>query len=210
VEKHRLVSKVIKPADIVEALQSGSITIAQAQAMFNGVIPIGGYKGIAAILDLDLLVNQPLVLAERLYSLDRIDSRNGVNTVLALGADVGDAVAPGVITVPANEVWFLNRLSVSCPVQDITGTCDYNILVSSFPLTAAGGIKPYLPANEADPVAATDNYALPAQGELGEELRLVAGDTLSLAVVITAGAFAVLTNYRLDIWGRKGKLLVEG
>ena len=206
--KRRVVDKAIDPAEIVRALQAGSITTAQAQQMFNGVIPIGDYKGVAAILDLDLLVVQPLVLAEKAYSLDRIDSRNGVNVTVPLATDVGDAVAPGEIEVPAGEVWYLNRLSVSCPVPDATGTCSYNILVSSFPKTATGTDKPYLPANAADPGVGPDDYDLPAQGELGEELRLVGGDKLSLVLTVTVGPFAAITVYRLNIWGRKGKLLV--
>jgi len=80
--------------------------------------------------------------------------------------------------------------------------------VSSFPKTATGADKPYLPANAPDPGVGPDDYDLPAQGDLGEELRLVGGDKLSLALTITAGPFVAITNYRLNIWGRKGKLMV--
>ena len=206
--KQRTVNKAINPVEIIKALQAGSITTAQAQEMFDGVMPIGDYKGIAAILDLDLLVVQPLVAAERLYALDRIDSRNGVNVVVAAGTDVGNAVAPGEIEIPDGEVWYINRLSVGCPVPDNTGTCSYNILVSSFPKTAAGADKGYLPANAVDPGVGPKDYDLPSQGQLGEELRLVGGDKLSLALTVTAGAFVADTTYRLNIWGRKGKPLV--
>jgi len=203
--KQRPVDKVISPAEIIRALQAGSITTAQAQAIFNGVIPIGDYKGIASILDLDKLVVQPLVVAERLYALDRVDSRDGVNvTVLNLAALA--TVATGEIVVPAGEIWYLNRLSVVCPAADATGTCSFNILVSSFPKTAVGGDKPYLPAN-VTAMGATTDIDLPAQGQLGEELRLVGGEKLTLQLVVTV-AFTADKVFRLNPWGRQGKLLV--
>ena len=207
--RQKLVDKTILPQETGPMPQQlAGLTVAQALQNRLGVYILGGYKGQTVFADLDKLVNQPLVLAEKSYALDRIDSRNGVNAVVPLAAAVGDAVPAGEIVVPAGEVWYINRLSVSCPVPDGVGTCSYNILVSSFPKTAAGGDKPYLPANAADPGAAWDDYDLPAQGELGEELRLVGGEKLSLALTITAGPFAAITNYRLNIWGRKGKLLV--
>jgi len=55
----KLIDKTISPAEVLNALMAGSITVAQAQAMYEGVMVIGGYKGIAAILDLNLLVNEP-------------------------------------------------------------------------------------------------------------------------------------------------------
>ncbi|GAI58785.1 unnamed protein product, partial [marine sediment metagenome] len=61
--KQKTVDKVLTAEDIVRAMQAGNLTIAQAQQLYNGVMPIGDYKGVAAILDLDLLVKQPLVHA---------------------------------------------------------------------------------------------------------------------------------------------------
>jgi hypothetical protein len=207
--RQKLVDKTIVPQEVgVMPQQLGSLTVAQALQNRLGVYLLGGYRGQTVFIDLDKLVNQPLILAEKAYALDRIDSRNGVSVTVEAGANVGDVVAPGEIVVPAGEVWYINRLSVGCPVPDAVGTCSYNILVSSFPKTAAGGDKPYLPANAPDPGVGPDDYDLPAQGELGEDLRLVGGDKLSLALTITTGPFAVATVYRLNIWGRKGKTLV--
>ena len=56
-------------------------------------------------------------------------------------------------------------------------------------------------------MGAVTNIDLPAQGELGEELRLVGGDTLTLVLVGTV-AFTVDKDFRLDLFGRKGRPLV--
>ena len=207
--RQKLVDKTIMPQETgLMPQQLSGLTVAQALQNRYGQYLLGGYKGQTTFLDFDKLVNQPLILAEKAHCLDRVDSRNGVNATVPLAANVGDSVAPGEIAVPAGEVWYINRLSVGCPVPDGVGTCSYNILVSSFPKTVTGTDKPYLPANAPDPGVGPDDYDLPAQGELGEELRLVGGDKLSLVLTITAGPFAAITNYRLNIWGRKGKALV--
>ena len=203
--KQKVVDKTISPMQVgLTTLTPAAVTGGRAVNTL-GVIPVGNYKGVAAFIDLDKLVNQPLVLAEKAYALDRLDSRDGINvTVPNLTALA--AIITGEIAVPAGEVWYLNRLSVVCPAADATGTASFNILVSSFPKTAAGGDKPYLPANVTAMGANTD-CDLPAQGQLGEELRLVGGDKLTLQLTVTV-AFTADKVFRLNVWGRKGKPLV--
>jgi hypothetical protein len=200
--KDKLVDKTIQP------LAAGGITVAQATgrpANQLGVLPIGYYKGTATFVDLDKLVNQPLVLAEKAYCLDRIDSRNGVSVTVENGTGVGDVVDSDPIEVPAGEVWYLNRLSVVCPAADADGSASFNILVSSFP-KVNGADKAYLPA-AVTAMGATTDIDLPAQGQLGEELRLVGGDKLTLRLTGTV-AFTADKVFRLNVWGRKGKALV--
>jgi len=199
----KLVDKSISPLQLT-TLTPASVTQGRATNTW-GVIPIGNYKGAAAFIDLDKLVNQPLVLAEKAYALNRVDSRDGVNVTVP-NLSVLATVVTGEIEVPAGEVWYVNRLSVVCPAADATGSASFNILVSSFPKTAAGGDKPYLPAN-VTAMGATTDYDLPAQGELGEELRLVGGDILTLQLVVTV-AFTADKVFRLNPWGRQGKSLV--
>ncbi|GAI91447.1 unnamed protein product, partial [marine sediment metagenome] len=146
----KLVDKSIKPADIAKALQSGSITIAQAQAMFNGVLPIGGYKGIAAILDLDKLVNEPLILVEKEYTEDILDSRNASAAVVIPigtvdGVTVEGVVPAGIITVPAGEVWYCTAWGVVIPAHAAytAGDLIFNFRVSSLPQIVAGTDKLY-------------------------------------------------------------------
>jgi hypothetical protein len=204
--RQRLVDKVIVPQEAgVMPQQLAGLTVAQALQNRLGVYLLGGYKGATVFIDLDKLVNQPLILAEKGYALDRIDSRNGVQVTVPNGTALA-AVVTGAIEVPAGEVWYLNRLSVVCPAADATGTCSFNILVSSWPKTEAGGDKPYLPAN-VTAMGATTDIDLPAQGELGEELRLVGGDKLTLQLTVTV-AFSADKVFRLNPWGRKGKVLV--
>ncbi len=203
--RQKVVDKTINPMQVgLTTLTPASVTGGRA-ANTLGVIPIGNYKGVAAFIDLDKLVNQPLVLAEKAYCLDKVDSRNGVAVTVEDGAAIGDVVT-GEIEVPAGEVWFLNRLSVTCPAADADGSCSFNILVSSWPLTEAGTPKGYFATNQTA-MGATTDIDLPAQGELGEELRLVGGDKLTLQLVVTV-AFTADKVFRLDPFGRKGKALV--
>ncbi|GAJ13491.1 unnamed protein product, partial [marine sediment metagenome] len=100
--KQRVANKAITPQQILQALQAGSITTVQAQAMFNGVMPVGDYKGIAAIFDLDLLVKQPLVDAEQKHILGILDGRlEGYDLrtlTFAIDAPAGTPLA-GTLTV---------------------------------------------------------------------------------------------------------------
>lgn len=120
----RLVSKVVTQQDIVKALMAGDITFAQAQAMYNGVIPIGDYKGAAAALDVDLLVKQPLVHAEGLHVLGILDGREedyDLQTItIPNGAGINAAVAES-LTVPIDEVWFILAMELFTPA-DVGGT----------------------------------------------------------------------------------------
>jgi hypothetical protein len=204
--RQRLVDKVIVPQEAgVMPQQLGNLTVAQALQNRLGVYLLGGYKGQTVFIDLDKLVNQPLILAEKAYALDRIDSRNGVQVTVPDGSEIGTVVT-GEIGVPAGEVWYLNRLSVVCPAADATGTASFNILVSSWPLTEAGTPKGYFATNQVA-MGATTDIDLPAQGELGEELRLVGGNKLILQLTVTV-AFTEDKVFRLNPFGRKGKALV--
>jgi len=200
--RQKVVDKTVTPLQIV-SLTPTEATRGRAPSTL-GYIPIGNYKGAPAFLDLDKLVNQPLVLAEKAYALDRIDSRNGINVTVP-DATALAAIVTGEIEVPAGEVWFLNRLSVVCPAADATGTASFNILVSSFP-KVNGVDKAYLPA-DVTAMGATTDIDLPAQGQLGEELRLVGGDKVTLRLTVTV-AFTADKVFRLNVWGRKGKALV--
>lgn len=213
----RLVNKSISPAEVARALQSGSITVAQAQALYNGVMPIGDYKGRAAILDIDKLVVQPLVQSEKLYALDKLDARDIITANLIVGTLVDGTIRARTTAVPAGEVWFINRIAVVVPVQ--TGAeaiVQANFRISTWAIPdIRTGVTPdadgrsYWPADVGAGAAATFTADLPAQGELGEELRLPAGAVITLVATATvAGCVTVAKACTLTMFGRKGKLLV--
>jgi hypothetical protein len=144
------------------------------------------------------------LLAEKAYTIDRLDDRNGVKATIKNGAAVNDVVK-GTIEVPAGEVWYINRLSVVCPAADATGSAKFNIEVSSFP-KADSANKDYLSA-DVTAMGATTNYDLASVGHLGEELRLIGGDKLVLRLTVTV-AFTADKDFNLIVYGRAGKRLV--
>ncbi|MDO8691362.1 MAG: hypothetical protein Q7R39_15355, partial [Dehalococcoidia bacterium] len=106
----------------------------------------------------------------------------------------------GSMEVPAGEVWYVSRLGLVTPAG-VTG----NILISRFPKKPDGTDKEYLAADQA--AGATTNYDLASAGELGEELRLVGGDKITVRGVVTAAPAADVT-VTLTAYGRKGKRLI--
>jgi hypothetical protein len=213
--KEKLIDKTIQP------LSAGGINVAQATgrpARELGVLPVGYYKGQAAFVDLDKLVNQPLAAIERLYSTDRIDARDIIEAVIAAGAAVG-ASARARLTVPAGEVWFLNRIVPVSPAESggaVGDIVQVNFRISKWPYPdVRGGStvdddgRSYWPA--AQGTAAEDTYTvdLPAQGELGEELRLEGGDVITLVATLTGVNAGADLTASLTPFGRKVKKLVE-
>jgi len=220
----KLVDKTIGPAEIVRALQAGNITTAQAQQMFNGVMPIGDYKGAAAILDLDALVKQPLVLAEQLHILGVLDGReedydlqtltipNGalVNTTLT-----GDIPEGGV---PSGEVWYIGAVVITLPA-DAGGTPTGNWHCSLWTDRAAS------PSPYGQPFHATDLNFSPGGGTQYDEftypgnwwaltnkqvpLRLPAGAKLTFRVVNTGAVATGNMACTCAIYGWIGKALVD-
>lgn len=140
------------------------------------------------------------VLAEAKHTLDILDSRNAQKQVKVPANSVVGTLETGSMPIPAGEVWFINRLQLVTPAG-VTG----NILVSKFPKNADGTDKAYLATDQA--VSLDVNYDLPAQGQLGEELRLVGGDTLTVRGIVTVQPVADV-NITLTAYGRKGKRLV--
>ena len=133
--RQKVVNKAITPAEIAKALAVGTITTEQAMQMYSGVMPIGDFKGLAGIFDLDKLVNQPLIWAEKQWTLDRVDPRNGyVAITVPIDTAVGVSVT-GEIEVPEGEVWYLCEHEIRIPqAAGLTaGDICVNFRVSSFP-----------------------------------------------------------------------------
>jgi hypothetical protein len=215
--RQRLVNKTVGPAEIIKALQTGSITTAQAQAMFNGVIPIGDYKGVAAILDLDKLVVQPLVWPEQLHILGNLDGATedtDLQTITVPAGALATAVVGETLTVPAGEVWYINAVVGTC-LADATGTIVYNWRCSLFPDALGsplGGVyhtnwiaTPLGPQFDEFSAIAT----LFAVGNKPIPLRLPAGATITGQLMNAAGAAAATgVAGTLQLYGWRGKALV--
>lgn len=150
-------------------------------------------------------INAQFLPGERVLTIDKLDSRNGVAVTVPNKSAV-NAVVSGVIEVPAGEVWYINRMGITCPAADATGTASFNVLVSPWPKTAAGADKGYYAAAQTA-MGAVTKIELPAQGELGEELRLKGGDKLTLSLLVTV-AFTADKIFRLDVYGRKCKKIL--
>ena len=223
----KLVDKTVSPAELAKALQAGSITIAQAQQMFNGVLPIGDYKGIAAILDLDLLVNQPLVQAEPLYNLGILDGREEDYDLRTLTIPIASPVATamaGALIVPADEIWYINCVQMYVPF-DATAGVTVNWHCSLWTDRAATPSEAGQPFRTAAQALANTNC--PAAGpsltnydEFGPIatawaitnkvplLRLPPGAVITFSVLTDTAAATAAIACTLGLYGAIGKILV--
>ncbi len=201
-----------KPVDKgVYPLQLTNVTPAALTPAKPGVVPIGNYKGAAAFWDLDKAVNQPLVLVEKAHALDNLDDRNVVDVKIGAGAAIG-ATGRDKHTVPAGKVQFINRLVVSAPAADGGGAfLSVNVRVSIWPdpaTTPDADGKTYWTTDK-EPKGTPVTLDLPAQGELGEELRLPAGSSITLVATVKTAALAADTTATLIPYGRVANALVE-
>ncbi len=201
-----------KPVDKgVYPLQLTNVTPADLTSGKPGVVPIGNYKGKAAFWDLDKAVNQPLALAEKAYALDKLDDRDVVDVKIGAGAAIG-ATGRDKHTVPAGKVQFINRLVVSAPAADGGGAfLSVNVRVSIWPdpaTTPDADGKAYW-STDKEPKGTPVTLDLPAQGELGEELRLPAGSSITLVATVKTFALAADTTATLIPYGREANALVE-
>lgn len=220
--KQRVVDKAISPQQILQALQAGSITFAQAQQMFNGVIPIGDFRGIAAALDIDLLVKQPLVLAEQQHILGILDGRledYDKQTITIPKDAVKDSVVAETLTVPTGEVWFVTIIELAVPAESggrpaVNWHCDlwtdpaatpsdYGQPFHSDPLSDAAGAAEewYDEFHPGAPFFAGTNFPM--------MLRLPAGTVLTLTAKCLNGAATTDLACTIKLYGFIGKSLVD-
>jgi len=160
-------------------------------------------------LNLDY-IRQMMALVERLHCQDRLDDRDRIEARIASGSAVGSR-ATRDLEVPPGEVWFINRLVLVSPAESGAGVGDIvkvNVRVSRWP-RADDTPRSYW--SEGRGTAAEDTYTidLPAQGELGEELRLDAGDKLTLVAELTGAAAGADLTASLTPYGRKGKKIMD-
>lgn len=207
--------------DPIKALQAGNLTIAAAQQMYNGVMPIGSYKGAAAIFDLDLLVKQPLVDPEARHMLGIIDGREEDYDLQTLGIVLAEAAGTahiGQITVPTGEVWFLNNVLTTLPASGganiITGNWYCSLWTDR--VGALGYGQPFH--------AAAFNFGVGGGAQLDEfsppgplwlvtnkqyPLRVPAGTIFTAVITNTGVVAAAAANATFQLYGWIGKSLVD-
>ena len=215
--KQKLVDKTIVPQEAGPMPQQiAGLTVAQALQQRLGVYLLGGYKGQTVFTDLDKLVNEPLALVEGIYSLDRLDARDVITATFPITSPIGTVVT-GQLVVPAGELWLLNRINLVRALMGAGEIAQINFRISAwqFPDVRGGATvnangRTYLPAalNATDAIAIDADIDLPAQGELGAELRLKGGDTITLEVTLAGAIAAAARDVTLTPFGRKIRRLV--
>ena len=215
--RQKLVDKVIMPQDVGPMPQQlAGMTVARALQNRLGIYLLGGYKGQTVFVDLDKLVNEPLALVEGLYSLDKLDARDIITASIPATGVIGDIVI-AQLTVPAGELWLVNRVVVVSPAQTAAEgqivTINFRLSSWQIPDTRVGTTvhdngRSYWPAAQGTVAVNTYTVDLPAQGELGAELRLKAGDIITLVATLTAANASAILAATLTPFGRKIRRLV--
>lgn len=225
--KQRVVNKAVSAQEVLEALMAGSITIAQAQQMYNGVIPIGDYKGVAALLDLDLLVNQPLVNVEQQYIDGILSGREAgydLATIIVPVTAIAGTLLSASLTVPDGELWYINAVSMVCPGDATAGfTMNWHCSLWTDRIGAAAG-QPFRSAAAA--LAGINTHTGPGGGAINQLdefgpvatawtienkvplLRLPAGTVITFTVLTDTALPTVATTCTLGLYGAMGKVLV--
>jgi len=221
--RQKLVDKEITAQDVVKALATGGLAIGQAQQMFNGVVPIGDHKGYAALLDIDLLVKQPLVEAEQLHIMGLLDGREEDYDLQTIRIPSGAAIGAEVrerLTVPTGEVWFVTAVELTTPA-DQGGTPTLNWRCSLWTDRAAtpdvDGQAFRAPgeefSNSPGGGTAYDEFVPPfntwAARNKPVVLRLPAGAVITAVAVNTAAAATANMDCTLALYGYIGRSLVD-
>ena len=218
--KERLVDKTISPQEVLNALMAGSITIAQAQQMYEGVMPIGSYKGVASILDLDLLVKQPLVDAERRHILGILDGREedyDLQTLAIVAGELAGTLHAATIVVPLGEVWFINVVRGVVPLT-VASTVTYDWWCSLWTdrIGAAAAGQPFWAAAQTNVAGGPYTYdaefdtQAPLWSPNFKDVSLRApGGTIFTCVFATAVGPGEAGNCTFQLFGYIGKSLVD-
>lgn len=220
--KRKLVDKAIQPMSTIAAVTPANFVIGPRNPAYGAVI-LGDYKGSARFLDLNKLVNLPLVWAEQQHILGILDGREegyDLRTLtVANGAVLGTAYS-GSLTVPSGEVWYLNAVQVvldttasahgltgnwRCsiwPDRAATPSPDGQAFYAANLVRAAGGATTWLA--EFGPIATA--WLITNKTVL---LRLPAGTVITLAIATTTAQATAAVANTLMLKGFRTEVLVD-
>lgn len=218
--KDRVADKTITPLQVAYSL-TPALSVEGRSRGSLGVVPIGYYRGEPRFWDLDLAVVQPLVWAEQLHILGILDGREedyDLQTLAVTAAEAIGTVHPGQLTVPSDEVWYVNAVEGVIPASGGANIITFNwhcslwtdrVAASTYgqPFHGAAvnlgvgggtqwdefGVIPLLWAATNKPVA----------------LRLPAGTILTALFTNTTAVAAATVNCLFRVYGYIGKVLVS-
>ncbi|MFC1910564.1 hypothetical protein ACFLXC_04690 [Chloroflexota bacterium] len=221
--RRKLVDKGIFPQEAgLMPLQLSGMTPAQAMQNRLAVYLLGGYKGQTAFVDLDKLVNEPLVKVEQQHILGILngahEGRDLITVNIALGAAVG--LYHGELTVPAGAVYYLNAVHMFLEDEGVATNLLGNWRVTIWPDPAAvpnPAGQPFHAAGVACPAAGgdIDQYdefgpwtTLLAIQNKTPLLRLPAGTVVTFEVATAAAVTTAALACTLALHGFIGKRLL--
>ncbi len=231
----KLVDKTIRPMTTLTNLTPAMVTAGQAVGAL-GNLPLGYYKGSVAFWDLNLAVNEPNVVAEQQYMDGILSGREAAYdlvTVTHAVAIVAGTLGSGSLTVPSDELWYVNAISMNCPGDAAAGfTMNWYCSYWTDRVGALGFGQPFHApahalANRVDAgnaLAATHvgagGGAINMLDEFGPVatawniankiplLRLPPGTVITFTVLTDTAPVAVATACTLGVFGAIGKILV--
>lgn len=211
--------KLVTPAQTLVSLTPGDVT--GGTAIDNlGVIPLGVYKGEAAFWDLDKLVNQPLASIEKQHVLGVLDGREEDYDLQTLAIVLAEAIGTAhmaQLTVPTDEVWFVNAVETVVPASGGANIITANWYCSMWTdrLGALGYGQPFHGAAlnfGAGGGTQWDEFGviplLWAATNKPETLRLPSGTVLTVIFTNTGVVAAAAANCLFRAYGYVGRKLV--
>jgi len=110
--KQKLIDKTLRPQSTISTISPANFSIGASIPAYGAII-LGDYKGAARFIDLDKLVNKPLVWTEQQHILGMLDGREegyDLRTLTVANLAVVGTSYSGTLTVPAGQVWYLNAV----------------------------------------------------------------------------------------------------
>jgi len=231
--KRRIIDKSIQPMSTIQNITPANFTVAR-QTPAYGAIVMGDYRGAARFLDLDKMVVQPLISAEREYILGILDGREAGYDIVTVTHPATSPIATlltGALTVPADELWYVNCIRMNCPGDAVAGfTLNWHCDLWTDRVGASAFGQPFRTAAVAlagvDPSGVIQTHIAPAGGaiqqldEFGDiatawsmvnkipMLRLPANTVITFTVLSDTGLVAVATASTLSVHGAMAKILV--